>query len=172
MTDQNPPTFAHILNQATSQETWKTYFCAHNIEKDIPSGCTIFEGLFMPKACAKIIQYSHSLQPQTNSQPPITGEITNTKYIGIDKFFGKNKENIINWLDHSAAKLCASRIPHEKWVQEASKRLYKAAVNWFATWVGSKTDNQLDNSCVWLLGGQHPGCKAGNLYNKRFEVQS
>ncbi|KAJ9089417.1 hypothetical protein DSO57_1013355 [Entomophthora muscae] len=32
MTDQNPPTFAHVLNRATSQETWKTYFCAHNID--------------------------------------------------------------------------------------------------------------------------------------------
>ncbi|KAJ9053387.1 hypothetical protein DSO57_1024680 [Entomophthora muscae] len=88
---------------------------------------------------------TYSLQPQTNTQPPITGEVTNTKYIGIDKFFGKNKENIINWLDHSAAKLCASRIPHEKWIQEASKRLYEAADNWFATWVGSQTDDQLDN---------------------------
>ncbi|KAJ9086526.1 hypothetical protein DSO57_1003078 [Entomophthora muscae] len=99
----------------------------------------------MPKACTKIIQYSCSLQPQKNAQPPITGEVTNTKYIGIDKFFGKNKENIINWLDHTAAKLCASHIPHEKWVQEASKRLYKATANWFDTWVGSQTDNQLEN---------------------------
>ncbi|KAJ9054587.1 hypothetical protein DSO57_1012653 [Entomophthora muscae] len=116
MTEQNPPKFAHVLNQATSQETWKTYFRAQNIDKDIPSGCTVFEG-----------------------------KVTNTKCIGIDKFFGKNKENVINWLDHTAAKLRASRIPHEKWVQEASKRLYKAAANWFATWVGSQTNNQLDN---------------------------
>ncbi|KAJ9089959.1 hypothetical protein DSO57_1007526 [Entomophthora muscae] len=141
MTEQNLLTFAHILNQATSQETWKTYFRAHNINEDIPSRCTIFEGLVMPKACTKIIQYSHSLQPQTNTQLPVTGEFTNTKYIGIDKFFGKNKENVINWLDHTAAKLCASLIPHEKWVQEARKRLYKAAANWFATWVGSQTNN-------------------------------
>ncbi|KAJ9063046.1 hypothetical protein DSO57_1004335 [Entomophthora muscae] len=95
MTDQNPPTFAHVLNQATSQETWKMSFHTHNIDKDIPSGCTVFKGLVMPKACTKIIQYSCSLQPQTNAQPSITGEVTNTKYIGIDKFFGKNKENII-----------------------------------------------------------------------------
>ncbi|KAJ9071481.1 hypothetical protein DSO57_1036468 [Entomophthora muscae] len=99
ITDQNPSTFAHVINQATSQETWKTYFCTHNIDKDIPSRYTVFEGLIMPKACAKIIQYSCSLQPQTNTQPPITGEITNTKYIGINKFFGENKENNINWLD-------------------------------------------------------------------------
>ncbi|KAJ9074768.1 hypothetical protein DSO57_1003046 [Entomophthora muscae] len=112
MTDQNPPTFDHILNQATSQETWKTYFCAHNINKDIPSGCTVFKGLVMPKACAKIIQYSCSLKPQKNAQPPITGEVTNTKYIDIDKFFGKNKESYIKWLDHSAAKHHASPIPH------------------------------------------------------------
>ncbi|KAJ9088693.1 hypothetical protein DSO57_1020603 [Entomophthora muscae] len=65
--------------------------------------------------------------------------------MGIDKFFGKNKENIINWLDHSAFKLCAFCISHKKWVQEASKRLYKAAANWFATWVSSQTDNQLNN---------------------------
>ncbi|KAJ9065017.1 hypothetical protein DSO57_1024330 [Entomophthora muscae] len=132
MTEQNLPTFAHILNQVTSQDTWKMYFCAHNIDENIPSGCTVFEGL-----C--------SLQPQTNAISPITGEVTNTKYIGIDKFFGKNKEIIINWLDHSAAKLRTIRIPHKKWVQEASKRLYKATANWFATWVGSQTNNQLDN---------------------------
>ncbi|KAJ9058143.1 hypothetical protein DSO57_1015369 [Entomophthora muscae] len=47
---------------------------------------------------------------------------TVTGYYSIDKFFGKNKENLICWLDHTATKLCASRIPHEKWVQEASKR--------------------------------------------------
>ncbi|KAJ9066651.1 hypothetical protein DSO57_1039681 [Entomophthora muscae] len=145
MTEQNLPTFTHILNQATSQDTWKTYFCAHDIDEDIPSGCTVFEGLVMPKACIKIVQNSRSLQPQTNAQPPITGEVTNTKYIGIDKFFGKNKENVINWLDHTAAKLCASHIPHKKWVQEASKRLYEAAANWFDTWVSSQTDDQLEN---------------------------
>ncbi|KAJ9089448.1 hypothetical protein DSO57_1013013, partial [Entomophthora muscae] len=39
----------------------------------------------------------------------------------------------------------ASCIPHKKWVQEASKCLYEAAANWFATWVGSQTDKQLDN---------------------------
>ncbi|KAJ9082021.1 hypothetical protein DSO57_1008698 [Entomophthora muscae] len=72
---------------------------------------------------------THSLQPQTNTQPPITGKVTNTKYIGINKFFDKNKENVINWLDHLATKLCASHIPHKKWVQEASKRLYKATAN-------------------------------------------
>ncbi|KAJ9087289.1 hypothetical protein DSO57_1034679 [Entomophthora muscae] len=55
------------------------------------------------------------------------------------------KKNIINWLDHSATKLCASRISHKKWVQEASKRLYRAAANWFTTWFGSQTDDQLDN---------------------------
>ncbi|KAJ9076782.1 hypothetical protein DSO57_1022970 [Entomophthora muscae] len=49
MTGQNLPTFAHVLNQATSQETWKTYFCAHNINKDIPSACTVFKGLKFPK---------------------------------------------------------------------------------------------------------------------------
>ncbi|KAJ9054278.1 hypothetical protein DSO57_1016410 [Entomophthora muscae] len=145
MTEQNPPTFAHVLNQATSQDTWKMYFRTHNIDEDIPSGCTVFEGLVMPKACIKIIQYSCSLQTQTNAQPPITGEVTNTKYIDINKFFGKNKENIINWLDYSAAELHASRIPQEKWVQEASKCLYKVAANWFATWVGSQTDGQLYN---------------------------
>ncbi|KAJ9064628.1 hypothetical protein DSO57_1028467 [Entomophthora muscae] len=110
MTEQNLPTFAHILNQATSQDTWKTYFHTHNIDKDIPSGCNIFEGLVIPKACAKLIQYSCSLQPQTNTQLPIIGEFINTKYIDINKFFGKNKENFINWLDHSATKLQASRI--------------------------------------------------------------
>ncbi|KAJ9048186.1 hypothetical protein DSO57_1037563 [Entomophthora muscae] len=47
--------------------------------------------------------------------------------------------------NHSAAKLCASCIPHEKWVQEASKRLYQAVASWFATWVGSQTDNQLES---------------------------
>ncbi|KAJ9075357.1 hypothetical protein DSO57_1036961 [Entomophthora muscae] len=129
MTDQNLPTFAHVLNQATSQETWKTYFRTHNIDQDIPSGCTVFKGLVMPKACTKIIQYSRSLQPQTNTMPPITGEVSHTKYIDINKFLVKNKENVINWLDQSAAKLHASRIPHEKWVQEASKRLYKATAN-------------------------------------------
>ncbi|KAJ9080558.1 hypothetical protein DSO57_1023584 [Entomophthora muscae] len=120
ITEQNPPTFVHVLNQATSQDTWKMYFCAHDINKDIPSGCTIFEGLVMPKACTKIIQYSHSLQPQTNTQLPITGKITNTNYIGINKFFGKNKENIINWLDHSAAKLCTS--PQGPGSQQADSR--------------------------------------------------
>ncbi|KAJ9064681.1 hypothetical protein DSO57_1027885 [Entomophthora muscae] len=29
--------------------------------------------------------------------------------------------------------------------KEASKRLYGAAANWFATWVGSQTEDQLDN---------------------------
>ena len=145
MPEQTPPSFTQVLNQATSQDTWKEQFRAHNINKDIPARCTVFEGLVMPKACAQIIQYSRSLQPQITITPPITGETPNTKYIGIDKFFGKNKENVLNWLDHSAAKLHASRIPQECWVQEASKRLYEAAANWFATWVGSRTDDQLDN---------------------------
>jgi hypothetical protein len=99
----------------------------------------------MTKACAKIIQYSCSLQPQTNINPPTTGKNPNTKYIGIDKFFGKNKENVLNWLNHSATKLRASHIPQERWVQEASKRLYKAAANWFATWVSAHTDDQIEN---------------------------
>ncbi|KAJ9080660.1 hypothetical protein DSO57_1022570 [Entomophthora muscae] len=143
VTVQNPPTFAHVLNQATSQENWKTYFCAHNIEKYIPSGCTVFKGLVMPKACAKIIQYSHSLQPQTNTQPLITGEVTNTKYIGIEKFFGENKENVINWLDHSANKICASCIPHKKWVQEASNCLYKAQPTGFPPGLAHKPTTSL-----------------------------
>ncbi|KAJ9079887.1 hypothetical protein DSO57_1030818 [Entomophthora muscae] len=32
MTEQNPPTFAHVLNQATSQDTWKMYFYTHDID--------------------------------------------------------------------------------------------------------------------------------------------
>ncbi|KAJ9061323.1 hypothetical protein DSO57_1021783 [Entomophthora muscae] len=32
MTEQDPPIFAHILNQATSQDTWKTYFHTHDID--------------------------------------------------------------------------------------------------------------------------------------------
>ncbi|KAJ9059885.1 hypothetical protein DSO57_1037415 [Entomophthora muscae] len=93
--------------------------------------------LFIRFDCAQNIVLNHS---GVRNIPDI-----NTIYIGISKFFGKNKENIINWLNHSAAKLCTSRIPHEKWVQEASKRLYKAAANWFFTWVGSQTVDQLDN---------------------------
>ncbi|KAJ9081990.1 hypothetical protein DSO57_1008947 [Entomophthora muscae] len=104
--------------------------------------------------------YSIQLLSSTtkNTQPPITVEVSSTKYIGIDKFFGKNKENAINRLDHTAAKLCASRIPHKKWVQEASMRLYKAAANLFATWVGSKTDNQLENWEEFKLDITHNFC--------------
>ncbi|KAJ9084313.1 hypothetical protein DSO57_1039627 [Entomophthora muscae] len=87
----------------------------------------------------------YHIQRTGHTQSMHQGEFTNTKHIGIDKFLGKNKKNTINWLDHSAAKICPSRIPHKRWVQEASKRLYEAAANWFATWVGSKTDKQLDN---------------------------
>ena len=119
-------------------------FRPHNINKDIPPGHTVIKNLVMPKACAKIIQHVRSLHPRINHVPP-TGETPNIKYIGINKFYGKNKENVMNWLDHSAAKLQTSRIPHKKWVQEASKRLFDAAANWFATWVNSKTNDQIND---------------------------
>lgn len=113
----------------------------------------------MPRACDKLWKHIQQTQPprqphanHNKSSSTSNGTSSSSghsgkdyKYIGINKFHGKSKENVNNWLEHAATKLCASQVPRDLWVQEAGKQLFEAAGNWFATWVNDWTDEQLDN---------------------------
>ncbi|KAJ9061397.1 hypothetical protein DSO57_1021041 [Entomophthora muscae] len=84
----------------------------------------------------------------------------------------RTKKNVINWLDHSATKLCASHIPQEKWVQEASKRLYEVAANWFITWAGSQTEKHLDNWKEFKADITHNFCVTESLQDIAIQLSN
>ncbi|KAJ9077297.1 hypothetical protein DSO57_1018104 [Entomophthora muscae] len=69
----------------------------YNINGNISAGHIMSDGYTMPKACARIIQHCHTLNP--TSIPP-TSDLASTKYTGSKRSFGKNKEDVLNWPDN------------------------------------------------------------------------
>lgn len=145
-----------MLNTVLESDATTDNIKPYSPEIDVPPGHVVLDGLVMPRACAKVwsqFQKHHNSSKNGDSNSNSShstngngnGHGKDFKYVGIDKFNGKAKENVNNWLEHAAAKLRASRVPKDLWVQEAGKRLFEAAGNWFATWVNNRSDEQIDN---------------------------